>query len=87
MVEYTDIRGKKIACVELNAKSYNLCIQHSPPDRESVLKANRKWDTVMADQDGIGLLLAIWDITHNQEEKMQRTMAYVEAFIEFATAY
>ena len=41
----------------------------------------------MAYQDGIGLLHVIWGITHKQDEKMQSNMAYLKAFLEFATTY
>ena len=78
MVECKEIRANKIAWVELTTKIYNLCLQHRPPDLESVLKANSRWDTAMADQDEIGLLLVIWGITYKQDKKMQITMAYVE---------
>ena len=73
--------------VELNTKKYIYNLQHSPPDLESVLKVYSGWDTVMADQDVIVLILVIQDITHNQDEKMQSTMAYAEALFEFATTY
>ena len=76
-VEYNKNRANKIAWVELNAKIYNLCLKRSPPDLDSVLKANRKWDTVMVDQDVICLLLVIQDITHKQNENNQSAMAYV----------
>ena len=54
---------------------------------ESVLKASSIWDTVMADQYAIGLILMIQDITHKKYEKMQSTMAYVKAFLELFTTY
>ena len=41
----------------------------------------------MSDQYGTGLLLMIWDITHQKDENMQSTMAYVEELLEFATTY
>ena len=41
----------------------------------------------MADLDGIGLIHVISEITHKQDEDMQRKMAYVEAFLEFSTTY
>ena len=78
-------QSKNIAWVELNAKIYILCLQHRPPDLELSLKENSIWDKIMAYQDGIGLLHVIWDITHKQDENMQSTMAYVEAFLEFST--
>ena len=52
---------------------------------ESVLKVNSRWDKIMEDQYGIGLLHVIWDITHKQDEKMKSTMAYVKVFLEFST--
>ena len=87
MVKYKEVRAKKISWVELNWKVYNLCMQHCPPDLESVLKLNSRWDKIMADQDWIGLFHVIWDITHKQDENIQSTMAYVEAFLEFTTTY
>ena len=44
---------------------------------ESVLKVNSRCDRIISDQDGIGLLHVIQDINHKQDEKMQRTEAYV----------
>ena len=41
----------------------------------------------MVDQYGTGFLLMIQDITHQQDENMQRTMDYVEEFLEFSTTY
>ena len=40
MVNYKEVRAKKIAWVELNERIQNLCLQHSLQDLESVLKAN-----------------------------------------------
>ena len=68
-------------------KIYNLCLQHGPQDLESVLKENSRWDTIMADQDGIGLLRVIRDIPHKKYEKMHITMSYFKAFLELATTY
>ena len=87
MVKYKDIKANKITWVELNAKIYNFCLQHSPPDLESVLKVNSIWDKTMSDQDGIGLLHMIQYITHKQYENMQSMIAYVKAFLEFSTTY
>ena len=39
MVNYKEVRAKKIAWVELNERIQNLCLQHSLQDLESVLKA------------------------------------------------
>ena len=83
-VDYKEVRAKKIAWVEINANIYNLCLQHSPPDLESVFKANIIWDKIMLDQDIIRLIHVIWYITHKQNNKMMSTMAYVEALLEFA---
>ena len=52
-----------------------------------VLKIKSRWDTVMVGQDGIGLLLVICKITHKQDGKIQSTVAYIKAFLEFATTY
>ena len=43
------------------------------------------WNKSMAYQDVIAPIHVIWDITHKQDDKMQSTMAYVEAFLKFAT--
>ena len=50
MVIYKEVIVKKIAWVELNAKIYNLCPQHSPPYLELVLNANSRWDKIILDQ-------------------------------------
>ena len=60
-------QSKKISWEELNAKIYILCLQHRLPDLESLLKANSRWDKIMADQDRIGLLHIIRSITHKQD--------------------
>ena len=39
MVKYKEVRAKKISWVELNVDIYNVCLQHSPLDMESLLKA------------------------------------------------
>ena len=41
----------------------------------------------MAHQDVIELIHVIWDITHKEDNNMQSTMVYVEAFLEFSTTY
>ena len=79
IVKYKKIRKMVMAWVELNAKIYNLCLKHSPPDLELVLKANIRFI--------MGMLHVIWDIIHKYDNKMHRMMAYDTAFLEFSTTY
>ena len=53
-----------------NENIYNLCLQHSSPDLESVLNTNSIWDNIMADQYVILVLHVIREITHKQDEKI-----------------
>ena len=72
---------------ELNANIYTLCLHHCPPVLELVLKANSIWENISCNQNGIGLLLVIRDITHKQDEKIQSTMLYVKAPLELLTTF
>ena len=67
MVNYKDVREKKIAWVEINENISNFLLQHSTPYLESVLKSNSKWDKIMTDQDIILLLQVIQYITHKKD--------------------
>ena len=78
---------KTNAWEELNANIYNICLQHFPPVIGSILKSNSRWENILCDQNRIGFLLVIRDITHKQDEKMQIMMLYVEAFLEFSATF
>ena len=87
IIDMKEYKTKTNSWEELNAQIYNLCLQHCPPVLELVLKANSRWEKISCDQNGIGLLLVIRDITHKQDENMQSTMSYVEAFLELSTTF
>ena len=70
MLIYKEVWAKKIAWVELNVRIYNFFMKHSPPDLDSVFKANSIWFKIMTDQDGIWLINVIRYITQKQDEKM-----------------
>ena len=87
IIDLKEYKIKTNTWEEIIAKIYNLFLQKFPPVLESVLKANSRWKNIVCDQNGIGLVLVIQDITHKQDDKMQSMMSYVEVFLEFSTAF
>ena len=67
IIDMKEYKIKRNAWEELNANICNIFLQHCPPVLESVLKANSRWGNISCDQNEIGLLLVIRDITHKQD--------------------
>ena len=56
------------ALIENRARTYNLVLQHCPPDIEAELKNQSTWTTGQDEQNVVTLLLTIGNITHHMRE-------------------
>ena len=72
---------------EINSIIYNLVLQHCPKVLESLLKSQTRWDKVLGEMDGIGILLILQDITHKHDSLVQSTLSYVKTFLEWTLAF
>ena len=60
-------------------------LQHCPKPLVDKLKAMSTWDDVRNDQDAIGLLCLIRDVTHQHDETRHGSMALVQSDIDLYT--
>ena len=73
------------AWIENRARTYNLVLQHCPPDVEVELNNQSTWTVGKDDQNVFTLLRMICNIKHNMRESKQNVMAIVECAVEMNT--
>ena len=68
--------------IENRSRTYNLILQHCPPDVETELKNQSTWTVEQDTQNVVTLLRMICNITHNMGESKQGVMAIVQCAVE-----
>ena len=68
-------------------RAYNLVLQHCPPELETRLISQAKWEQVRANRDVVGLLQMIRDIAHNHDENKPGLMAIIECNLELSLGF
>ena len=58
---------------------FNLFLSHCTPEMETKLQGMDSWSTVDLEQDGLGLISLIRDVTHNRDESAQAVLDMVRA--------
>ena len=58
-----------------------------PNVSDSLLKSQIKWDKVLGEMDGVGILLMLQDITHKHDSLVQSTLSYVKTFLEWTLTF
>ena len=71
--------------IENRARTYNLVLQHSPPDVKAELKNQLTWTVGQDEHNMVTLLRMIRNITHNMKESKQSGMAIMECAVEMNT--
>ena len=72
---------------ENQPRAYNLVLQHCPPELETRLTSQAKWEQVRADRDVVSLLKMIRDIAHNHDENKPGLMAIIECDLELSLGF
>ena len=80
-------QAKKERWDDNQPRAYNLVLQHCPPELETRLTTQPKWDTVWMNRDVVSLLEMIRDITHNHDETKLGLMALIEFDMELYLVY
>ena len=73
------------ACIKNKAWTYNLVLQHCPPDIEVELKNQSTWTAGKDEQNVVTLLLMIRNTTHNMSEIKQSVMAIIDCAVQKKT--
>jgi hypothetical protein len=79
--------SKKDKWEENRPRAYNLVLQHCPPELETRLTSQAKWEKVRADRDVVSLLKMIRDIAHNHDENKPGLMAIIECDLELSLGF
>ena len=85
MVVQKKYEKEQDAWIDNRARTYNLVLQHCPPDIEAELRNQSTWTSGKDEQNVVTLLLMIHYITHNMRESKQGVMAIVECAVEMNT--
>ena len=67
------------------SRTYNLVLQHFPPDVKAELKNQSTWTVGQDKQNVVTLLLMIRNITHNMRDSKKGVMAIVECTVKMNT--
>ena len=78
MVVQKKYNKEQDAWIEKRAQTYNLVLQHCPPDVKVDLKNQLTWTLGQVEQNVVTLLHMIRDITHNMKDSKQVVMAIVD---------
>ena len=73
------------AWIKNRDRTYNLVLQHCPPDVEVEINNQSTWNAGQDEQNVVPPLLIIHDITHNMRESKQGVIAIVECVVEMNT--
>ena len=80
-------RTKKERWEENRPRTYNLVLQHCPPELEIRLTSQAKWDQVRVNRDVVGLLQMIRNIAHNYDKSKPGLMAIIECDLELSLGF
>ena len=79
--------SKKDKWEENRPRAYNLVLQHCPPELETRLTSQARWEKVRADGNVVSLLKMIRDIAHNHDENKPGLMAIIECDLELSLRF
>ena len=80
MIRYKSWVDKDTSWEQVSNIIYNLVLSHLPKVLELLLKSQTKWDKVLSEIDGVGILLMLRNITHKYDRSVQSTLSYVKKF-------
>ena len=87
LAEMKTHRTKKEKWDENRPRTYNLVLQHCPPELETRLTSQANWDQVQANLNVVGLLEMIRDIAHNHNGSKPGLMAIIECDLELSLRF